>query len=459
MLNFIYYPISWVLWFWHKAWGLILDPDSGVTWALSIIFLVVTIRIILLKPMINQLRSGRKMQEMQPRMQAIRSKYANDQQTQAMEMRKLQKEMGVNPLASCLPMLVQIPIFIGLFHVLRSFNRTGSGTGQLGMSIEETRNTANYGFSVEDVQSFLDARLFGAPLSSYISMDPDMYGAFSPDGSVDFSRGNIVAVVLPIMIIAAVFMHFNARMSLNRQAKRKASQPKKKNPTQQEQMMETQMNMMQKLMLWVMPVLSIAGAFLWHVGLAVYMFTNTTWTVFQQYFVFKKMDKEEEEAKEAKLAAKRTSAPKVGKKPKQAQAEPKQQTATAVLDKEDDKKGDKKGDKAQDGNGKAATPANPFRTGESAKAGRTGTQKTPEEGTSTQDAASAAPAGSGTHLTAEQERTITDQMADMSADQLDAEIARLTELIDNPPSKNQRKKRGRNTEHRALLQRRRSELG
>jgi len=440
VLNFIYYPISWVLWFWHKAWSLILDPDSGVTWALSIIFLVVTIRLILLKPMINQLRSGRKMQEMQPRMQEIRSKYSNDQQTQAMEMRKLQKEMGVNPLASCLPMLVQIPIFIGLFHVLRSFNRTGSGHGQLGMSIEETRNTANYGFGIDDVQSFLDARLFGAPLSSYISMDPDMYGAFSSDGSVDFSRGNIIAVVLPIMVIAAVFMHFNARMSLNRQAKRKASQPKKKNPTQQEQMMETQMNMMQKLMLWVMPVLSIAGAFLWHVGLAVYMFTNTTWTVFQQYFVFKKMDREEEEAKEAKLAAKRTSAPKVGKKPKQGQAAAAQQTATAVLDKKDDK---------DNGDDEAAPD-----TAKAAKAGKAGKA----EAATTEDAASGQQAGAGSHLTAEQKATVTGQIAGMSADQLDAEIARLTDLIDNPPSKNQRKKRGRNIEHRTLLQQRRSEL-
>jgi YidC/Oxa1 family membrane protein insertase len=437
VLNFIYYPISWVLWFWHKAWSLILDPDSGVTWALSIIFLVVTIRLILLKPMINQLRSGRKMQEMQPRMQEIRSKYSNDQQTQAMEMRKLQKEMGVNPLASCLPMLVQIPIFIGLFHVLRSFNRTGSGHGQLGMSIEETRNTANYGFGIDDVQSFLDARLFGAPLSSYISMDPDMYGAFSSDGSVDFSRGNIIAVVLPIMVIAAVFMHFNARMSLNRQAKRKASQPKKKNPTQQEQMMETQMNMMQKLMLWVMPVLSIAGAFLWHVGLAVYMFTNTTWTVFQQYFVFKKMDREEEEAKEAKLAAKRTSAPKVGKKPKQSGGEPAAKaSATAVLDKEDDKE-------QKAASAKAEKPAKAEQVKDAATA----------------PAPSDQPAGAGSHLSADQKATITGQLEDMSADQLDAEIARLTELIDNPPSKNQRKKRGRNTEHRALLQQRRSELG
>ena len=151
MLNFIYYPISAVLWFWHKAFSLVLDPASGITWGLAIIFLVFTIRILLVKPMANQLRSTRKMAEFQPKMQELQRKYKNDQQTLALEMRKLQKDMGFNPLASCLPMLVQIPIFIGLFHVLRSFNRTGGAFGELGMTVEETRNTPNYIFGVDDL--------------------------------------------------------------------------------------------------------------------------------------------------------------------------------------------------------------------------------------------------------------------------------------------------------------------
>lgn len=410
MLNFIYYPISWVLWFWHKAWGLILDPDSGVTWALSIIFLVVTIRLLLLKPMINQLRSGRKMQEMQPRMQEIRRKYANDQQTQALEMRKLQKEMGVNPLASCLPMLVQIPIFIGLFHVLRSFNRTGSGHGQLGMSIEETRNTANYGFGVPDVQSFLDARLFGAPLSSYISMPQDTYGAFTDDGSIDFSRGNIIAVVVPMMLIAAVVMHFNAKHSLARQARKKAERPQKKGATtQQQDMMETQMAMMQKLMVWVMPVLSLLGAFFWHVGLAVYMLTNTTWTFIQQILVYRKMDREEAEEKEAKIAAKRTNAPKPGKKPKNHQGHETQHTATAVLEHED----------ATDVTG------------------------APDAKDATADAPAVPAAPAGPPLTEAQITSIRGEAAHWSPEQLDAQIAEIEAQIADPAGKKKAKKQKR----------------
>ncbi|MBC2682513.1 membrane protein insertase YidC [Corynebacterium sp. 4HC-13] len=315
-MNFIYYPISAVLWFWHKVFSFVLDPASGVTWALAIIFLVFTIRILLVKPMANQLRSSRKMAEFQPKMQELQRKHKNDQQTLALEMRKAQKEMGFNPLASCLPMLVQIPIFIGLFHVLRSFNRTGGHVGELGMTVEQTRNTGNYVFGVEEVQSFLDARLFGTPLSAFISMSPDNYGAFSDIGvPPDFTKMNIILVVVPLMLASAVMMHFNARMSLDRQKKRQAQQPKKDPKDPKAQQMQMQMDMMQKMMLWVMPIMYLMGGFLWQVGLALYMVTNNLWTLVQQKLLFDKMDREEEAEREAKAAAKRTSAPKVGVRP------------------------------------------------------------------------------------------------------------------------------------------------
>ena len=86
MLNIIYWPISAVLWFWHKIFGYLLSPDSGAAWLLAIMFLTFTIRVFLVKPMVNQLRAGRKMQELQPKMQEIRAKYGKDQQKQAQEM-------------------------------------------------------------------------------------------------------------------------------------------------------------------------------------------------------------------------------------------------------------------------------------------------------------------------------------------------------------------------------------
>ncbi|MGZ7497671.1 membrane protein insertase YidC [Corynebacterium sp. ZY180755] len=309
MLNFIYWPISAVLWFWHKVVSFVLNPDSGLSWVLAIILLTFTIRALLVKPMVNQMRSMRKMQEVQPLMQEIRNKYKNDQQKMLEETRKIQKDMGVNPLAGCLPMLVQIPVFIGLFHVLRSFNRTGTGAGQLGMSFEENRNTANYIFSPEDVQSFLDARLFNVPLSAYISMPQEMYQAFQP---VDFDRARIALVAAPLILIIVLATHMNARLSVNRQQQRLASGKQKPAANAQMQM---QTDMMNKMMLWFMPLTILFTGVLWHIGLLFYMVSNNVWTFFQQRLVFAAMDREEEAELQAKRDAKRASAPKPGQRP------------------------------------------------------------------------------------------------------------------------------------------------
>ena len=170
MLNFIYWPISAIMWFWREALSLVMDPHAGVTWLLSIVLLTWTIKALLVWPTVKQIRSGQKTAKLAPQMKAIRERYKNDQAKMAEETQKLYKTAGVNPLAGCIPMLVQIPVFICLFHVLRSFNRTGDGYGGLGLTNEENRSIGNYMFTPEDVQSFLDARVFGVPLSASISM-------------------------------------------------------------------------------------------------------------------------------------------------------------------------------------------------------------------------------------------------------------------------------------------------
>lgn len=123
-----------------------------------------TLRAILYKPFVRQIRTTRKMQELQPQIKALQKKYSKDRQRMALEMQKLQREHDFNPLLGCLPMLAQVPVFLGLFHVLRSFNRTGTGIGQLGLSVQENASLGNYVFSAEDVGNFLNAKLFGAPL-------------------------------------------------------------------------------------------------------------------------------------------------------------------------------------------------------------------------------------------------------------------------------------------------------
>lgn len=308
MLNFIYWPISAILWFWHKVVSFVISPDSGVSWVLAIVLLTFTIRALLVKPTVNQMRSMRRMQEFQPHMEEIRKKYANDQQKMMEETRKLQKEMGVNPIAGCIPMLVQIPVFIGLFHVLRSFNRTGTGTGQLGLSVEQNRATANYIFNPDDVQSFLDARLFGVPLSAYISMPKEMYDGFGGG----FTQMNIISVAAPLILIIVVATHMNARLSVDRQKARIASGKQKPAANSQMQM---QTDMMNRMMLWFMPLTILFTGVLWHIGLLFYMVSNNIWTFFQQRAVFAKMDAEEEAELAAKKESKRATAPKPGQRP------------------------------------------------------------------------------------------------------------------------------------------------
>ena len=307
--NLIYIPISGIMWFWHKvfAWlgGVIPgvdDPESnGLIWVLSVVFLVVTLRVILFYPMARQLRFSRKMQSMQPRMQEIRKRYKNDQQKMAQEMRALQKKEGFNPLLGCLPALLQIPVFLGLFHVLRSFNRMGSAFGALGMTAEETRTTGNYVFSPEDVQNFLDARVFGAPLSSFISQSVDQFAAFvNPGEPLDFSRTIIIIIAVPLMLVSALMTHLNAKQSFSRQPLDRSN---------------SQAVIMRQMMLWVFPIgILVTGAF-WPIAILVYMVTNNAWTYGQQHFLFAQMDREDFAKEEVAREKRSALAPKVGVKP------------------------------------------------------------------------------------------------------------------------------------------------
>ena len=88
-------------------------------WGLAIIIVTLIIRLLLFPIQRKQLKSSFQMQQVQPRMQEIQSLYAGDQVKIQQEMQKLYQETGFNPLAGCLPMLIQTPIFIILFQVLR----------------------------------------------------------------------------------------------------------------------------------------------------------------------------------------------------------------------------------------------------------------------------------------------------------------------------------------------------
>jgi YidC/Oxa1 family membrane protein insertase len=94
--------------------------NVGLSWGMSIIALTVLTRAILLPLTYKQLKGMRALQALQPQLKELQEKYKNDKQRMQQEMMRFYKENKVNPLASCLPMLAQLPVFITLFFVLKN---------------------------------------------------------------------------------------------------------------------------------------------------------------------------------------------------------------------------------------------------------------------------------------------------------------------------------------------------
>ena len=193
-------------------------------------------------------------------------------------------------------MLAQIPVFLGLYHVLRSFNRTQGGFGQPKLSPELNRSLGNYVFSATDVGHFLDANLFGAPIGATMIQKTGL------DAFTEFNRASVIAVGVPLMILAGVATYFNSRASVARQSPEAAANP--------------QTAMMNKLALYVFPLGVVVGGPFLPLAIIIYWFANNIWTFGQQHYVFGKIEKEEEAKKLEAIERRAANAPPPGAKPK-----------------------------------------------------------------------------------------------------------------------------------------------
>jgi YidC/Oxa1 family membrane protein insertase len=286
LLDWMYTAIAWVMKQWHALFSTFLDPAGGITWALSIVFLVVTIRVLLFRLFVKQVKSQRAMQEIQPEIQKLRKQYGSDKQGFSTAMMALQKERGVNPLAGCLPLLPQIPVFIALFHVLRRLTPTSEGL---------------YSWSTELTQQAATAKLFGAPISSSFNMkEPKLSEILAIPASYTDIR--IVCAVLIVIMCCTTFF--------TQKQIQKRSGP-----------VEGQAAMVQKLLLYGMPVSLFVSGFFFPVGVLLYWFTNNLWTLGQQFYILKKLPPPGSPGALAKAAAEKPQidpkslAPKPGAKP------------------------------------------------------------------------------------------------------------------------------------------------
>lgn len=256
--NVLYTAVSWVLLRWHQLFSLFMDPTGGITWALSIVFLVITARLLLFRFFIKQVHYTRHMQTLQPEIAKIREKYKGDRQAQTQAMQKLQSEQGFSPLAGCLPMLLQFPIFISLFHVLRHLARSAGSTSH--------RQLTLYGFSQNETDSAAHAKLFGhAPLAASLRDGGDKLLALG--GHTGTVR--IVAIVLAIISAAATYI-------TQQQSMRNMTTP----PTGQQATI-------QRLMLYFIPLSVLGSGLFFPIGVLLYWFTSNIWTMGQQFYIYR----------------------------------------------------------------------------------------------------------------------------------------------------------------------------
>ncbi|MEY4320858.1 MAG: hypothetical protein RLZZ471_799 [Actinomycetota bacterium] len=272
----ILYPVKWVieaiLVAFHWVFTTIgMQPDAGATWVLSIVGLVLVVRAALIPVFVKQIKSQRNMMIMQPELQKLQKKYKGktDRESRekfAKEQMDLYKRTGSNPMSSCLPLLIQMPIFGGLFFTLNSAQHDNAGVFFLTKDLAE---------------SFSKATLFGAKLSETF----------------------LSATSINVQVLAAVMV---ITMTVTQFITQKQIMAKNQNPDS----MNSQYMMTQKIMLYVFPLIFMISGVSFPLGVMFYWLTSNFWTMGQQFIVIRNMptpgsiahrQREERLAKKGKL--------------------------------------------------------------------------------------------------------------------------------------------------------------
>lgn len=243
----LHWAVSGLLVLAHAIWSPLFGADSGLTWVLSLILLTVFIRTALIPLFVRQIRSSRNMQILQPKVRELQKKYAHDREKLGQETMKLYKDEGVNPMASCFPLLLQMPIFFALFNVLN-----GAARGHaVGMFLEQRP---------ELVTSLSGAKIFGARLAD----------TFMPVTN-GFGIVQVVALVLMVAMVATQFFSQRQLMSKNMPP----------------EAMTGPMAQQQKMMLYLFPVIFGVGSISFPIGVLIYWTATNLWSMGQQFFVIR----------------------------------------------------------------------------------------------------------------------------------------------------------------------------
>ena len=253
------WPIKWavelVLVGFHSLFTAVGLPSvAGITWVLSIIGLTVVVRAALIPIFVKQIKSQRNMLAAQPELQKLQKKYKNKKDRDsrekfAKEQMELYKRTGSNPLSSCLPLLLQMPIFSGLFFVLNDAQNS-LVTGKQGVGL----------LNLELSNSFARSDLFGAPLSATFL-------------NSDLLEVKILAAVMIIAMTASQFITQKQILAKNQ------------NPA----VLNSQYMQTQKIMLYVFPLIFMISGISFPLGVMFYWLASNFWTMGQQFVVIRSM--------------------------------------------------------------------------------------------------------------------------------------------------------------------------
>jgi YidC/Oxa1 family membrane protein insertase len=233
--------------------GLVLLYHLFGDMGLSIIVLTLIIRLILFPLTLQQLKSMKATQALQPQMAEIRKKYAKDQQAQAVAMQALYKEYGVNPVAGCLPLVVQLPVLYGLFYALNNVFRLPANL-----------------VTAQQKLDYINHLLY--PFVPRFSTFPNIYlnwfTFLNPSWHISLATPDPTHI-LPILAGLATFISLRMSMPKNQPA------AAANDPTAQTT----------KTMQYIMPLITVFFGWSFAAGLALYWTVSSVFQAVQQYFV------------------------------------------------------------------------------------------------------------------------------------------------------------------------------
>jgi YidC/Oxa1 family membrane protein insertase len=284
LFGIILWPLKWlvemVLVAWHALFTFIgLPAADGITWVLSIIGLVIVVRSAMIPLFVRQIKSQRKMMEIAPELRKIQEKYKGkkdqlSREAMSRETMGLYKKHGTTPVSSCLPLLVQMPVFFALFSVLNDVSKHAqAGTGGVGLLTPEL------------TQEFYNAKLFGVA-----SLHESLVGSWQTQAP-GWEATVAILLTLVVLMIASQFFTQLQIISKNLSPEAKTGQAYQ----------------MQKVMLYVLPFAFVFSGVFFPLGVVIYWFVSNLWTMGQQFLVIREMPtpgSEAAKAREERLARK-----------------------------------------------------------------------------------------------------------------------------------------------------------